>query len=60
MVPLPKAILLDLDDTIVALSGSADPCWRQVCDRFSGQVEGLTPQALFDAIKESRAWFWAA
>ena len=59
MHPLPKAILLDLDDTIVALSGSADPCWRLVCERFSGQVEGLTPQALFDAIKESRAWFWS-
>jgi len=59
MYPLPKAILLDLDDTIVALSASADPYWRQVCERFSGQVEGLTPQALFDAIKESRAWFWS-
>jgi putative hydrolase of the HAD superfamily len=59
MVPLPKAILLDLDDTIVALSGSADPCWRQVCERLSCQVDGLTPQALFDVIKESRAWFWS-
>jgi len=53
--PLPRAILLDLDDTIVALSASADPYWRQVCERFSEQVEGLTPQALFDALKESRA-----
>ena len=43
MYPLPKAILLDLDDTIVALSDSADPCWRLVCERFFGQVEGLTP-----------------
>jgi putative hydrolase of the HAD superfamily len=51
--------LLDLDDTIVALSGSADPCWRQVCDRFSVQVEGLMPQVLFDVIKESRVWFWS-
>jgi putative hydrolase of the HAD superfamily len=59
MEPLPKAILLDLDDTIVALSGSADPCWRLVCERFSGQVERFAPQALFDAIKESRAWFWS-
>jgi putative hydrolase of the HAD superfamily len=55
----PKAILLDLDDTIVALSASADPYWRQVCERFAGQVEGLTPQALFDVLKESRAWFWS-
>jgi putative hydrolase of the HAD superfamily len=59
MHPLPKAILLDLDDTIVALSASADPYWQQVCERFAGQVEGLTPQALFDALKESRTWFWS-
>jgi hypothetical protein len=31
MYPLPRAILLDLDDTIIALSGSADPCWRLIC-----------------------------
>ena len=59
MHPLPKAILLDLDDTIIALSGSAAPCWRLVCDRFAGQVEGLTSQALFDAIKETATWYWS-
>ena len=59
MYPLPKAILLDLDDTIVALSDSADPYWRQVCEQFAGQVEGSAPEELFDAIKEGRAWFWS-
>jgi putative hydrolase of the HAD superfamily len=55
---LPKAILLDLDDTILALSNTSDPCWRSVCERFATRVAGLTPEVLFDGIKESAARFW--
>ena len=55
---LPKAILLDLDDTILALSDTSDPCWRGICERFASRVAGLTPEALFDGIKESIADFW--
>lgn len=55
---LPKAILLDLDDTILALSQSADPCWQSVCERFAPRMEGLTPEQLFAAIKGSRTRFW--
>jgi len=54
----PKAILLDLDDTILAFSDSADPCWRRVCEKFAPQIEGLTAGDLFSAIEESRSWFW--
>jgi len=57
---LPKAILLDLDDTILALSESADPCWHTICERFAPQIEGLTPTGLFVAIKEIRLWFWGS
>jgi putative hydrolase of the HAD superfamily len=56
--PLPKAILLDLDNTILALSASADPCWQSVCERFAIQMEGVTPAELFEAIKEIRVWYW--
>lgn len=55
---MPRAILLDLDDTILAFSEGADPCWRRTCERFAFRIEGLSPDRLFDAIKESRAWFW--
>ena len=55
---LPRAILLDLDDTVLAFSEGADPCWRRICERFALRIEGLSPEELFDAIKESRAWFW--
>jgi putative hydrolase of the HAD superfamily len=58
MVSFPKAILLDLDDTILALSASADPCWQRVCERFAPRIEELAPAKLFAAIKESRLWFW--
>ena len=55
---LPKAILLDLDDTILALSDSADPCWQRVCERFASRIDGLDPRKLFTAIRERRFWFW--
>jgi putative hydrolase of the HAD superfamily len=55
---MPKAILLDLDDTILAFSKGADPCWRRICQRFAPRIGGLTPEELFRAIKERRAWFW--
>jgi putative hydrolase of the HAD superfamily len=55
--PLPKAIFFDLDDTIVALSASADLTWDQVCRSFAPRV-GVTPDELFEAIKAARTWFW--
>ncbi|MCP4547170.1 MAG: hypothetical protein GY835_11975, partial [bacterium] len=59
MISPPKAMLIDLDDTILALSDSADKYWHQVCEQFAGQAEGLTPQALFNAIRKGRTWFWS-
>ena len=55
---VPRAVLLDLDDTIVAFSASALPCWQSICERFAPRIEGLTAKALFEAIQESRDWFW--
>jgi putative hydrolase of the HAD superfamily len=55
---LPKAILLDLDDTILAFSASADPCWQRVCERFARRIGGITPEELLGTIKKSRARFW--
>jgi putative hydrolase of the HAD superfamily len=55
---LPRAILLDLDDTILDLSASADRCWQRVCERFAPRIEGLAPARLLAAIAERRLWFW--
>lgn len=55
--PLPKAILLDLDDTILSY-GSPEACWKRVCGRFDGRLPGRTVEDLFTAIDESRLWYW--
>lgn len=56
--PFPKAILFDLDDTILALSESAEPCWRRICRRFAPRIPGVTPDELYRAIEESRTRYW--
>lgn len=55
---LPKAILLDLDDTILALSESGELCWRKVCQAFAPRIPGLTAEGLFEGIKKSRFHYW--
>ncbi|HKY21840.1 MAG TPA: hypothetical protein VJM31_11550 [Vicinamibacterales bacterium] len=37
---LPRALLLDLDDTILDDSSSVDGCWREAC---VGEAARLTP-----------------
>jgi len=56
---LPRAILLDLDDTIVADSVNGDRCWRIVCDRFAVEAPGLTPGRLKAEIDRMRDWYWS-
>ena len=58
MKPLPKAILLDMDDTILA-SGSADECWQAVCNGFESHLGKRKPQELLATIQEYRAWYWS-
>ena len=52
---LPAAILLDLDDTIVAWDVAADDCWRSLCSRFAPEV-GIDPDRLLAGITRSRDW----
>lgn len=57
---LPKAMLLDLDDTIISFSAHADACWRAASERFAAQVNGsVSPETLYTTIQESRRWFWS-
>lgn len=56
---LPRAMLLDMDDTILVDSAKADDCWRAVLHRFASRLSGLAPEALFAAIQDYRDWFWS-
>jgi putative hydrolase of the HAD superfamily len=56
---LPKAILFDMDDTILAYDNVADVVWAVVCNEFAARLDGVQPSALRTAIDQHRAWFWS-
>jgi putative hydrolase of the HAD superfamily len=49
---LPKAILLDLDDTILMGANASDQCWRAVCACFSTKLQGASVATLCESINE--------
>jgi putative hydrolase of the HAD superfamily len=55
----PQLLCLDLDDTILAFTESAEPCWQRICGKYASRVDGLTAEALLATINEVRAWYWA-
>jgi putative hydrolase of the HAD superfamily len=55
----PRAVLLDLDDTILDDSGGAVSCWRQACAAHRSDMNGLDADAVFDAIDRMREWYWS-
>ena len=55
---LPRAILFDLDDTILAYDAVADPAWLETCRCFVHRLDGVEPSALLDSIQDYRRWYW--
>jgi putative hydrolase of the HAD superfamily len=58
-MPLPRAILLDLDDTILDDTGGLISSWRDACVAHRGTMNGLEPDAVFEAIDRTREWYWS-
>ena len=56
---LPRAVLLDMDDTILDDSGSLDDCWRLACQRYAPELGTVAPAALHEAIDRTRDWYWS-
>ena len=62
---LPKAIIFDMDDTILSDDKSAESCWRKVCHEMFYRIRddavgvGRSPDGLTDIIQELRRWYWA-
>ncbi len=51
-----KALLLDLDDTLLDYSSGAERCWQQACEAAAG---ALDQPRLTAALAEARRWFWS-
>ncbi len=56
---IPKAMLLDLDDTILDDSGNVGTCWRNACHDHRSELGDLDSDRLYDAVERTRAWFWS-
>jgi putative hydrolase of the HAD superfamily len=58
MMPLPRAMLIDLDDTILSAYGRPDLAWNIVTAEFASELAPLSPQQVAAAIVESGRSFW--
>jgi putative hydrolase of the HAD superfamily len=54
---LPRAILFDLDDTILAFSDTADEAWPVICEQFAPDLD-VSAATLLQSINETRDRFW--
>ncbi len=59
MVKLPRALLLDLDDTILDDSTGIATCWRDACTSSCSALNGLDAEVVFAAIDRTREWYWS-
>lgn len=59
MSNLPKALLLDLDDTILESYGNPDTAWLQLCREFAGSLGDVAAKELQAAVLQARDWYWS-
>ena len=50
-----KALLLDLDDTLLDYSGGAEQCWAAACASVASSLDQVR---LVAALTATRRWFW--
>jgi putative hydrolase of the HAD superfamily len=55
---LPKAILFDLDDTLVSFDGIVTPAWKETCGIFAKQAD-VSGETLYQAIRDYGRWYWS-
>ncbi len=56
---LPRAILFDLDDTIISASASTPNAMQQVCAQFAPAIPGVSFEGLYDAFQSAAMTFWS-
>ncbi len=53
-----KAILFDLDDTIINHTAAGESCWHDICRRYEDRVDGYDASQLYTAIRQTADRFW--
>src|SRR5438445_4118594 len=59
MTHLPRAMLIDMDDTILSAYGRPEIAWHNVAAEFAVEFGPLTSQQVATAVLDSARKFWA-
>ncbi len=59
MASFPRAILIDLDDTLLDDTRYADGCWTDACAVAEARLPGVDIRRLRAAIDKLSSWFWS-
>src|ERR1700704_6959063 len=60
MTILPRAMLIDMDDTILSAYGRPEIAWNQIAAEFAEEYGPLSPHQVASAVLSSARKFWAA
>lgn len=60
MLPYPKVILFDLDDTLISFEGVSEQAWEKCCSDFTicHEIPYDTAE-LLECINTTRKWYWS-
>ncbi len=59
MTHLPRAMLIDMDDTILSAYGRPEIAWHNVAAEFAAEFGPFTSQQVATAVLDSARKFWA-
>jgi putative hydrolase of the HAD superfamily len=59
MTKLPRAMLIDMDDTILSAYGRPEIAWNKVAAEFASEFAPLSPHQVAAAVLNSARTFWA-
>ncbi|MBN1959966.1 MAG: HAD family hydrolase [Deltaproteobacteria bacterium] len=55
---LPRAVLFDLDDTLISFDSTTTPAWIETCALFAEEA-GVPSDVLHQAISDFGRWYWS-
>ena len=55
----PRAMLVDLDDTIIGSESSTETCWRLACEESLSRISSINADHLLREIRRTYRWYWS-
>src|ERR1700742_483412 len=56
---LPRAMLIDMDDTILSAYGRPQTAWNKIADEFAGELAPAAPEQVAAAVADFARYFWS-